>query len=224
MLPAPKKASKVKHHLALEVNAVPKFISELRKHKGTGARALEFTILTTARSGEIRGATWDEINLQSATWTIPALRMKAGKEHRVPLSPPAVKLLSSLPQLKDTTLVFPSSRNKPLSDMTLTAVLRRMKIAALPHGFRSTFKDWVSELTNYPNELSEMALAHAIGSKVEAAYRRGDMFDRRRNLMDEWAAFCNCGNHQVRNLDHSDKFEVSLEKSQWGVQGLSENS
>ena len=108
--------------------------------------------------------------------------------------------------------------------MTLTAVLRRMKIAALPHGFRSTFKDWVSELTNYPNELSEMALAHAIGSKVEAAYRRGDMFDRRRNLMDEWAAFCNCGNHQVRNLDHSDKFEVSLEKSQWGVQGLSENS
>lgn len=191
LLAAPKKVAKVEHHAALDVNAMPGFVSKLRIQKGVGARALEFAILTAARSGEVRGATWDEIDMQASTWTVPAIRMKAGKEHRVPLSSTAVDLLRDLTQFKEIALIFPSTKKSPLSDMTLTAVLRRMAVDAVPHGFRSTFKDWASERTSYPSELSEMALAHTIVSKVEAAYRRGDLFDRRRDLMRDWAEFCN---------------------------------
>lgn len=190
LLAKPSKVTKVEHHMALDVNAVPAFMSALRHEKGLGPTALEFTILTAARSGEVRGATWAEIDLETGVWTIPGERMKAGKEHRVPLSPAAVKLLRALPRIKETTLLFPSAKNTPLSDMTLTAVLRRMGVDAVPHGFRSTFRDWASEHTNYPREVAEMALAHAIGDKVEAAYRRGELLEKRRRLMKDWATFC----------------------------------
>jgi integrase len=162
----------------------------LREAKGAGPRALEFVILTAARSGEARGATWSEIDRDAAVWTVPAERMKAGREHRVPLSDAAPSLLDELPRWGGTNLVFPAPRGGLLSDMTLTAVLRRMRVPAVPHGFRSTFRDWASECTNYPRDAAEMALAHAIGDKVEAAYRRGDLFEKRRQMMADWAAFC----------------------------------
>lgn len=189
LLPAPAKVAKVEHHDALPVGEVGAFMVKLRAAAGMGARALEFAILTAARSGEVRGARWDEIDLAGAVWTIPADRMKAGREHRVPLTVPALALLQALPRMADCPLVFPSARNGELSDMTLSAVLRRMKVGAVPHGFRSTFRDWAAERTNYPREVAEMALAHTIGDKVEAAYRRGDLFEKRRRLMDDWAAF-----------------------------------
>lgn len=190
ILAKPTKIARVKHHSALPVDDMPAFMVDLRKREGSAARALELAILTATRSGEVRGATWTEVDLDAALWTIPAARMKAGKEHRVPLSDAAAKLLKALPRFEGTDLVFPGSKGKPLSDMTLTAVMRRMNVDAVPHGFRSTFRDWVSERTNYPHELAEMALAHAIGNKVEAAYRRGDMLEKRRQLMAAWAKFC----------------------------------
>ena len=190
LLGARGKVTKRAHHAALPVDDVGTFMERLREAEGTAATALEFTILTAARSGEVRGAIWSEIDLDGATWTIPAARMKAGREHRVPLSPAAVKLLESLPRGNKADLVFPAPRGSMLSDMSLTAVLRRMEVPAVPHGFRSTFRDWASERTNYPNEVCEMALAHAIGDKVEAAYRRGDLFEKRRHMMNDWAAYC----------------------------------
>ena len=151
---------------------------------------MEFAILTAARSGEVRGATWSEIDLKAGVWAIPGERMKAGRDHRVPLSGAALALLAGLPRMVGSDLVFQAPRGGPLSDMTLSAVLRRMAVEAVPHGFRSTFRDWVAERTAYPGDLAEMALAHTIGDKVEAAYRRGDMFDKRRRMMEEWASFC----------------------------------
>lgn len=188
-LPRPEKIAKTVHHAALPVAEVSSFMTKLRAAEGMGARALEFAILTAARSGEVRGATWAEIDLEAKVWTVPAERMKAHKEHRVPLSAAAVHLLKALPRIEDNNMVFAAPRGGQLSDMTLTAVLRRMEIDAVPHGFRSTFRDWTAECTNYPNEVCEMALAHTVGDKVEAAYRRGDLFEKRRRLMDEWAAF-----------------------------------
>jgi integrase len=191
-LTSPKKVAKVEHHAALGWNAAPGFLSSLHQQNGTGARALEFAILTAARSGEVRGATWEEIDLDEAVWTIPAGRMKAGKEHRVPLSRAALKLLKTQRPGDDDEavgLVFPAPRGGQLSDMTLSAVLRRMKVDAVPHGFRSTFRDWAAERTSYPRDVVEMALAHAIGDKVEAAYRRGDLFEKRRRLMTDWSSF-----------------------------------
>ena len=190
MLPEPGKFRKVKHHAALEVEALPAFFIALRAAEGTGARALEFLILTAARSGEVRGAAWAEIDRPAKLWTVPAERMKGGRVHRVPLSNRTLELLDRLPKLEKTDLVFPSSKLAPLSDMTLTAVTRRMKVDAVPHGFRSTFRDWCSERTDYPNQVAEMALAHAIESKTEAAYRRGDLFTKRQQLMEDWAQFC----------------------------------
>jgi integrase len=189
LLPKPSKVAKVEHHPAVEVAKVGAFMARLRQVEGMGARALEFAILTAARSGEVRGARWTEIDLEAGVWTVPAARMKAGREHRVPLSKPALELLRALPRIADNDLVFPAPRGKELSDMTLSAVTRRMGEKAVPHGFRSTFRDWASERTSYPSELAEMALAHAIGNKVEAAYRRGDMMERRRQMMDAWAGF-----------------------------------
>lgn len=189
LLPAPSKVAKVMNHAALPVGAVGAFMQQLRAAEGLGARALEFAILTAARSGEVRGATWAEVDLQAGVWIVPAYRMKAGKEHRVPLSSAAVTLLESLPTMAGTDLVFQAARGGQLSDMTLTAVLRRMKVPATAHGFRSTFRDWAAERTNYPSEVAEMALAHAIDSKVEAAYRRGDMLEKRRAMMADWASF-----------------------------------
>ncbi|MFJ2364551.1 tyrosine-type recombinase/integrase [Pseudomonas sp. NPDC087697] len=189
LLPKPGKIAKVEHHAALPAGESGAFMEKLRQLKGMGARALEFAILTATRSGEVRGAKWAEFDLSAKTWTIPAERMKAGKEHRVPLSPAALALIKVLPKIAGSELAFTAPRGGALSDMTLTAVVRRMNVAAVPHGFRSTFRDWASERTNYPRDVAEMALAHSIGDKVEAAYRRGDLFDKRRKMMDDWAAF-----------------------------------
>lgn len=188
-LAAPKRIANSQHHAALPFGEIGGFMDRLRAAPGMGARALEFTILTVARSGEVRGATWSEIDLDRAVWTVPGERMKMGREHRVPLSPDAVALLQALPRIAGSDLVFPAARGGPLSDMTLTAVLRRMGIPVTVHGFRSTFRDWAAERTNYPRDAAEMALAHAIGDKVEAAYRRGDLFDKRTRMMADWARF-----------------------------------
>ena len=190
ILPAPGKVAKQEHHEAVSLEGMGAFMQALRQREGIAARALEFLILTAARSGEVRGAKWGEIDMAGRVWTIPAARMKAGKEHRVPLSDKAAKLLQSLPCLEGSETVFPSPRGVWLSDMTLTAVMRRMKREEVPHGFRSTFRDWAAERTNYPREVAEMALAHTIGDKVEAAYRRGDLFEKRARMMAEWAKFC----------------------------------
>lgn len=190
VLAKPSKVAKVTHHKAVAVDAIGSFMTDLKKREGVSARALEFVILTAARSGEVRGATWSEIDLTAGVWTIPADRMKAKREHRVPLSERAIKLLGALPQGKPDDLVFPAPRGGVLSDMSLTAVLRRMEMDATAHGFRSTFRDWAAEHTNYPHHVAEMALAHAIGDKVEKAYRRGDLFEKRHRMMADWAAFC----------------------------------
>lgn len=196
LLPTPTKIAKVKHHDALPAMAMRDFMQALRNADGQGARALEFAILTAARSGEVRGATWGEVDLNAATWTVPAERMKMGREHRVPLSAAAIRLLRAvMPRSTDGKVpadmpVFPAVRGGELSDMTLSAVLRRMAVPAVPHGFRSTFRDWCAEETNYPRDVAEMALAHAIGDKVEAAYRRGDLFEKRTALMEDWSRFC----------------------------------
>jgi len=189
LLPAPGKIVKAGHHAALPVGSVGVFMKALRVQEGVGARALEFAILTAARSGEARGATWDEIDLDSATWTVPGERMKAGKEHRVPLSEAVMKLVRSRPRIAGSNLIFPAPRGGVLSDMALVAVTRRMGVSAVPHGFRSTFRDWCAERTNYSREVAEMALAHTIADKVEAAYRRGDLIEKRRQLMNDWALF-----------------------------------
>jgi integrase len=189
LLPAPSKVANKAHHRALPFAKAPEFMSHLRKQNGVGARALEFVILTGTRSGEVRGATWREFDEKSGTWTIPASRMKAGREHRVPLSKTALEVFSKQKEVALNEWVFPGQKDGPLSDMTLSAVLKRMKIDAVPHGFRSTFRDWCAETTDYPREVAEMALAHTIGDKVEAAYRRGDLFEKRRQMMIDWANF-----------------------------------
>lgn len=190
VLPKPNKVKGGQHFKALPIDALPDFMTALRQRKGIAARAVEFTILTAARSGEVRGATWDEIDLDNKVWTVPAERMKASKEHRVPLNDAAVSLLRNMPRFEGTDLVFPAARGGKLSDMSLTAVLRRMEVDATVHGFRSTFRDWTAERTAYAREVIEKSLAHAIGDKVEAAYRRGDLFEKRRRLMADWAEFC----------------------------------
>ncbi len=168
MLAAPNKVSKVKHHTALPISEVGGFMKQLRGLPGTGARALEFDDLTAARSGEARGATWKENELDGRVRPVPAERMKAGKEHRVALSAPAIKLLRAMPRMVGTDFLFPAAAGGgPLSDMTLIATIRRMGVDAVPHGFRSTFRDWAAERTNYPRDVAEMALAHTIGDKVE---------------------------------------------------------
>lgn len=190
VLPAPSAVANAGHHAALSLDDLGGFMDSLRAQSGMSAKALEFGILTAARSGEVRGARWREFDLETEVWIVPGERMKAGKEHRVPLSGDARKLLKALPRVAEADLVFASPRGGMLSDMSLIAVLRRMKVNAVPHGFRSTFRDWCSERTNYPREAAEMALAHAIGDKVEAAYRRGDLFTKRAKMMSDWAAFC----------------------------------
>jgi integrase len=189
-LPAKRKVSPVEHHPAIPVQDMPKFFKSLQQREGTAARALEFLVLTAVRSGEVRGAQWSEIDLTKKIWTVPAERMKAKREHRVPLSNQAITLLKSLPSKRLGGLVFPGNKPKAkLSDMSLTAVMRRMAADAVPHGLRSSFRDWVGEATPYPREVAEMALAHTVGNAVEAAYRRGDLFEKRRSMMQDWASF-----------------------------------
>ncbi|WP_332747541.1 tyrosine-type recombinase/integrase [Hydrogenophaga sp.] len=190
LLSHPTKIAKVKHHAAVDVDAMQGFTSAVSQQAGMGALALRFLILTAARSGEVRGARWGEIDLASKLWTVPGERMKAGVEHRVPLSSQAVALLKAVPKVEGSDVVFPGSKGQVLSDMTLSAVMRRMEVDAVPHGFRSTFRDWAAERTNFPSELAEMALAHTIENKVEAAYRRGDLLAKRAQMMQAWADFC----------------------------------
>ncbi len=180
------------HHAAMNYADVPAFIANLQSRQAVAARALEFAILTAARSGEVLGARWDEFDLDRAVWTVPANRMKAGREHRVPLSRRALRIVKALHETVAGEFVFPGQRSgKPLSAMALEMVLRRMKVDGVTvHGFRSAFRDWSAECTNFTNEVCEAALAHVIENKAEAAYRRGDLFDKRRKLMEAWAAHC----------------------------------
>ncbi len=211
LLPAASKVAKEGNHPALALDDAVRWFADLQRREGFGARAVEFVALTAARSGEVRGARWEEIDMDKALWIIPAERMKMGKEHRVPLSARAVALLEALPRLEGNGLVFPASRGGMLSDMTLSATMKRIheaavaaaggkdegagyldrrnKRPAVPHGLRSTFRDWVAERTTYPGEMAEVALAHQISNAVEAAYRRGDMVEKRRAMMAAWADF-----------------------------------
>lgn len=183
------------HHAALPFGDVPSFIGDLRQRDATSALALEFTIFTAARSGEVRGAIWAEMDLSAKIWTVPAARMKAGREHRVPLSTRAVEILKAVQPLANGdagAVVFPSASGKPLSDAAFSALLIRMDRAGefTPHGFRSSFRDWAGEVSTFPRELAEAALAHVVGDATERAYRRGDALEKRRKLMDAWARFC----------------------------------
>ncbi|RKT47018.1 tyrosine-type recombinase/integrase [Thiocapsa rosea] len=191
ILAKPGNVKKVKHHSALPFREVGTFIADLRKRKGNAARALEVLILTACRSNEVRGATWSEVDLQNKLWTIPDTRMKAKKEHRIPLSDRVIEILKALPRVVGNDLVFPAPRGGVLSDMTLGAVLKRMGRADVTaHGFRSTFRDWAGETTAYPQEVLEHALAHQLKDKAEAAYARGTLFNKRRGLMNDWATYC----------------------------------
>jgi integrase len=202
----PAQSATVTHHPALALADAPRWFAALRAREGVGARAVEFAALTAARSGEVRGAAWAEIDLEAAIWTVPPGRMKTGREHRAVLSDAAVAVLQALPRNVGSELVFPAPRGGRLSDMTLTAAMKRLHEAdvaaggpgftdrqsgrpAVVHGLRSVFRDWTSEQTTYPGELAEIALAHRVGSAVEAAYRRGDQIEKRRRLMGDWADF-----------------------------------
>ena len=190
LLPARAKVRRVEHHAALAYETLGAFMVDLRQDSSAGARALEFTILTAGRTGEALGVTWDEIDLTAKVWTIPAERMKGGREHRVPLSSAALALLKRMQSIRTNGFVFPGMRGR-LTPKTMQLVLRRMGRRGLTvHGFRSSFRDWAAERTSFPREAVEMALAHAIPDAVEKAYRRGDLFDKRRKLMDAWAVYC----------------------------------
>jgi len=191
ILPARTKLSRG-HHKAMPYDAVPAFVERLQEREAVAALALEFVILTAARTGEVIAAEWSEVDLAKALWTVPAERMKAGKEHRVPLSPRALEILEQTKQLGGKYL-FPGAKREKLSSMAMAMLLRRMKLDVTVHGFRSAFRDWAAECTGYSHEVAEMALAHTIGNAVERAYRRGDLFDKRRRLMADWATYCASG-------------------------------
>lgn len=201
-LPAAGKIAKTAHHPALALDEAADWFGDLRKRDGIATRALEFLALTAVRSGDVRGATWTEIDLAAKVWTIPAERMKAKREHRVPLTAEAVALLKALPRLEGSPNVFPAARGGELSDMSLSACMRRINEAreggyldrqsgrpAVPHGLRSTFRDWCAERTDFPRDMAEIALAHTVGNDVERAYRRGDMIEKRRQMMAAWGRF-----------------------------------
>jgi integrase len=200
-LPRPDKLSKTEHHAALAYTEIGAFMADLRQRNSTSAMALEFLILTAARTGEVIGAQWSEIDLAAKVWTVPGKRMKGGKEHRVPLSDRACAILETMRNRRQSDYVVPGQRNAGLSNMSLLAMLKIMHRADLTvHGFRSTFRDWAAEQTNFANEVCEIALAHAVGDKVEAAYRRGDLFEKRRRLMDAWSAFCSKPSQSAENV------------------------
>ena len=185
------KAKRTKHHAAMPWQDMPAFMADLRSRESVSARALEFTILTAARTGETIGAKWDEIDLDGKTWAISASRMKAHRQHTVPLSDRAVAILRDLPREAGSSFLFPGAKAKrPLSNMAMLECLRDLREGPTVHGFRSAFKDWASEATHTPNIVSEMALAHTVSDKVEAAYRRGELIEKRRLLMAEWAKYC----------------------------------
>ncbi|MBZ9568494.1 tyrosine-type recombinase/integrase [Modicisalibacter tunisiensis] len=213
VLPAPTKVSKVEHHRAMPMDDMHDFMLALEKRKGIAPRCLAFVILTAVRSGEARAATWDEIDLAEKVWTIPGDRMKAGREHRVPLSAPAVELLEALPRFAGCNLIFPNTQGRKLSDATLAAVLKRMKLheTATVHGFRSTFRDWAAERTSTPHHVAEMALAHTIKNHAEAAYRRGDLLAKRAKLMQQWADFLATTPAKAKNVTAIRENKVAAE-------------
>lgn len=201
ILPKPAKLATVDHHPALALADATAWFTDLRGRSGTATRALEFLTMTAARSGEVRGATWGEIDLNAALWIIPGARMKAGREHRVPLTKEAVALVEAMPKIKGSDYVFAAPRGGMLTDMALSACMRRINAAreggyldartgraAVPHGLRSTFRDWTAE-QGYQRDMAEMALAHNVGTEVERAYRRSDMLERRRAMMAAWGRF-----------------------------------
>jgi integrase len=191
LLPARTKVRKVKHHAALPYREIGVFMLALRERHALAARALEFAILTAARTSEVINARWDEIDLRAKTWTVPAERMKAGREHRVPLSDAAIGILERMQAIRQNDHVFPGERRAALSTMAFLMLLRRMDRDDLTaHGFRSTFSTWAAERTNFPREVVEAALAHVVGDATEQAYQRGDVFEKRRKLMDAWATYC----------------------------------
>jgi integrase len=191
LLPARSKLQRIKHHAALPYTEIGAFMAQLRQRNDLSARALELVILAAARTGEAIGARWGEIDFEAKTWTIPPERMKAGREHRVPLSDAALEILERLHESRDGEFVFPGKPGRPLSRMAMAMLMRRMgRTDVTIHGFRSSFRDWAAERTSYPNHVVEMALAHAVPSAVEAAYRRGDLLAKRQQLMQAWASYC----------------------------------
>jgi integrase len=199
LLPARSKVQAVRHHPALPYADLPTFMAELRARNGISALALEWTILTCVRTGETVGARWSEVDHES--WTVPAARMKGGRDHRVPLCDRALQILEAVPREAGSDFIFPGGRAKaPISNMAMLELLRGMRPGLTVHGFRSTFRDWAAEKTNYQNHVVEMALAHVVGDKVEAAYRRGDLFEKRRRLMNDWAKFCSQPVRQAANV------------------------
>lgn len=195
LLPKRSKVAKVEHHAAIAWSEIASFMTALRAREAVSASALEFLVLTTARTGEVLGARWSEIDMRRKLWTVPPERMKAGREHRVPLSAAAMDVINQMKPLRRSAsgdgYVFPGRRDSPLSQMSMLMLLRRMERRDFTvHGMRSTFRDWAAETTSYPHEMAEIALAHVVGDKVEAAYRRGDMIEKRRRMMDDWAKFC----------------------------------
>jgi integrase len=192
LLPARSKVAAVEHHAALPYAELGDFMVELRQHEGIAARALEFAILTAARTGEVIGARWNEINFAERLWIVPAERMKSGKEHRVPLSEAALALLREMNEIRHSAFVFPGHRTgRSLSSRAMRQLLQRIGRTDLTvHGFRAAFTDWAAERSNFPAEVRQMALAHVVSDKVEAAYRRGDLFQKRRQLADAWTRYC----------------------------------
>jgi integrase len=185
-----KNRSKVDHHAALAYDELPATWQKLTRLRSASARAMQFLILTAARSGEARGATWNEFDLGKGIWTVPGDRMKAGREHRVPLSPQATEIIKMMQQTQVSDYVFPGGKeDRPLTDMAMSMCLRDVAHGVTVHGFRSTFRDWVGEETEFPREVAEAALAHNVGDATERAYRRGDALERRRTLMEAWADF-----------------------------------
>lgn len=194
ILPATGDIAKVQHHPSLPYTQMPEFWPKLQAQDGLSARALELCILTATRTSDVLGARWSEIDLETRIWEIPGRRMKAGQDHRIPLSAPALALLRKLAAIRRSDMVFPGhNAERPLSNTSMAMVLRRMKLDVTPHGFRSTFRTWIAEQTNFPHEVAEAALAHTQSDKVVAAYQRGDLFAKRANLMDTWATFCETG-------------------------------
>jgi integrase len=195
LLPRKSKVAPTKHHPALPYARVPELLAGLRQRQGIAPRAVEFLVLTATRSGETRGARWGEIDFSAKTWAIPGGRMKGGKEHRVPLSGPCLAILEQMAALRegDDDLIFPGGKGRaPLSDVALTEIAKLVMpgVVFTIHGLRSSFRDWAGETTAYPREVIEMALAHRLGDKAEQAYARGDLFQKRRRLTDDWARFC----------------------------------
>jgi integrase len=198
---------KTKHFAALSYYDIGSFMADLRQQQSVYARALEFLILTASRPGEVVGAEWQELNVEQRIWTIPAIRMKSGKAHRLPLSQAAMDLIQGMRNGRRDRFVFPGrTYGRPVSSDALLVLLKRMGRPDLTaHGFRSTFRDWAAECTDAPNEVAEMALGHAVGNKVEIAYRRGDLFEKRRRLMEAWAEYCGMARQIPEILSYGQK-------------------